>query len=232
MPSEATTDIIENMSTLHAQLTKLELEAARLRELRTTISEAGKALVEISQGMVGATASMQGATESLRDSGMPRAVDHIAEIDRLIDGQLSIIDRTVNDKIDELRVKTDATVGDQLAALPAQLAPALGVEISGRIEAIGKSVNESTKLLGESLNSITVANKQLGAGLDQAVQRLTKQLSSEVQAVGQQVQSAQSALTSVERTMNHLERRQRFLAVIVGISAATAGVTLLAALLR
>jgi hypothetical protein len=232
MPSETTANIIENMTSLHAQLAKLELEATRLRELRTTIAEGGKALVEVSQGMLTATAGMQAATESLRDSGMPRAVDHIAAIERRIEQQLSIIDRTVNEKIDELRVKTGAAVGDQLAALPGQLAPALGVQISGQIGAISKSVDESTSVLTERLNSTSAASKQLGTSIDQAIQRLTKDLASGIQGIGQQVQSTKSALASLEGAMNQLEKRQRFLAVLVGISAASAAAALLACLLH
>jgi hypothetical protein len=232
MPSETTADIIENVTSLHAQLAKLELEATRLRELRTTIAEGGKVLVEVSQGMLGATSSMQAATESLRDSGMPRAMDHIAEIERRIEQQLGIIDRTVNEKIDELRVKTGSAVGEQLSALPGQLAPALGVEISGQIGAIGKAVHESATALSERLNSTTAASKQLGAGIDQAIQRLSKQLASEIQGIGQQVQSAKSTLASVEGATKQLERRQRVLAVVVGFSAAAAVAALLACLLR
>jgi len=232
MSSETTVNIIETMASLHAQLSSLELEATRLRDLRATISEGGKSLVGASQGMLSATAGMQAATESLRDSGMPRAIDHIAAIERRIEQQLSIIDRTVNEKIDELRVKTGTAVGDQLAALPGQLAPPLGEQIAGQIGAISKSVNESTSVLAERLDSTTAASKQLGAGIEQAIQRLTKNLASEIQGVGQQVQSAKSALASVEGAMNQLEKRQRFLAVLVGTSAAAAAAALLTCLLR
>jgi prefoldin subunit 5 len=232
MPSETTVNIIENIAALHAQLAKLELEATRLRELRTTIAEGGKALVEVSQGMLTATTGMQAATESLRDSGMPRAMDHIGAIERRIEQQLSIIDRTVNEKINELRVKTGAAVGDQLAALPGQLAPALGVQISGQIGAISKSVDKSTSVLTERLSSTSAASKQLGASIDQAIQRLTKDLSSEIQGIGQQVQSTKSALARLEGAVNQLEQRQRFLAVLVGLAAASAAAALLSCLLR
>jgi len=178
MPSETTTEIIECMTSLHAQLAKLEMEATRLGELRTTIATAGKALAEISHGMLGVTTSMQAATESLRDSGMPRVIDHVTELERRIEQQLGTIDRTVNEKIEELRVKTGTAVGEQLAALPQQLAPALGVEISGQIGAM------------------------------------------------------KSVLASVEGALGQLERRQRFLVVLVSFSSVTAIAALLACLLR
>jgi hypothetical protein len=232
MPTETAANIIANITSLHAQLEKLEQEAERLRELRATIAEGGKALVEVSKGMLNATTSMQNATESIRDSGMPRALDHIAEIERRIDQQLGVIDRTVNQKIDELQIKTGTAVGHQLAALPGQLVPALGIEISGQIGAIGKSVNESTNLLNERLNSTAAAYKLLGAATDQALQRFSRDSASQIEGLGQQVQSAKSALASVEDAVKRLERRNRFLAALVAFSALSAIAALLACVLR